>query len=174
MNKSKLIEALHAWINKRPGLDPRDYIRSWDDKAGRSAYFSEARSITKDLHHARQLLRYVELHSITAEQILHASKHSAGGRLEIQPLNDGEGFSIDYCVGQYWPTEYRRAVCLVLASAVWDYLRENMPPADGVTVVDIGGKPLEIESHRGMSPGDYLRKAARRELGRPIASRFFC
>ena len=175
MNKTKLIEALHAWINKRPGLDPRDYIRSWDDKDGRSAYFSEARSITKDLHRARQLLRYVEMRdSITAEKILKASTWAAGGRLEIKPLNDGDGFSIDYCVGQYWPTEYRRAVCLVLASAVWDYLRENMPPANGKKRIVIGSQELpdEIDTINGMTPGDYLRKTARRELGRQLSSFF--
>src|SRR5512139_755670 len=119
MNKTALIDALHAWINKRPGLDPRDYIRGWDDKDGRAAYFAEARSITKDLHHARALLRYVEMRdSITPEMILEASRHAFSGRLTINPLNDGEGFSLDYCVGQYWPTEYRRAVCGVLSSVL--------------------------------------------------------
>lgn len=155
MNKTALIDALTAWINKRPGLDPRDYIRSWDDKDGRAAYFSEARSITKDLHHARALLAYVSRRdSITAADIIQASRDSFSGRLTIEPLNDGEGFSLDYCVGQYWPTEYRRAVCAVLASAIWDRLREDLPP--------------ETE-HKG----DAIRNAARRELGRPLASRWF-
>lgn len=154
MNKPALIAALTQWINKRPGLDPRDYIRDWSDRDGRATYFSEARSITKDLHQARALLRYVELRpSITAEDILKASRDSFSGRLTIEPLNDGEGFSLNYCVGQYWPTEYRRAVCAVLASAVWNRLREDLPP--------------ETE-HKG----DAIRKAARRELGRSIASRW--
>ncbi len=108
MNKTTLIETLHRWIAKRPGLDPRDYIRGWD--------FS--------------------------------------GRLTITPQNDGDGFSIDYCVGQYWPTEYRRAVCAVLASAIWNRLREDLPP--------------EIENR-----GDAIRKNARRELGRTLAARWF-
>ena len=155
MNKTALIDALYNWINKRPGLDPRDYIRGWDDKDGRAAYFAEARSITKDLRHARALLRYVEMRdSITPEMILEASRNAFSGRLTINPLNDGEGFSLDYCVGQYWPTEYRRAVCGVLSSVIWDYLRESIPP--------------ETE-HKG----DAIRKAARRELGLPLASRWF-
>ena len=168
MNKEKLLEALHAWIRQRPGLELCNY------DGDRNALRREMRSITKDLQQARALLRYVELRdSITAEMILEASRHSFSGRLTIEALNDGEGFSIQYCTGQYWPTEYRRAVCAVLSSAIWDWLRDNMPPADGVVTVDIGGKPLEVESHRGMSPGDYLRAAARRELGLPIASRWF-
>ena len=167
MNKEKLIEALHAWIRQRPGLEFCNYGEL-------SAYRSEMRSITKDRHHAEALLSYVAARdSITAEMILEASRSAFSGRLTIEALNDGEGFSINYCTGQYWPTEYRKAVCAVLSSAVWDWLRDNMPPADGVVSVDIGGKPLEVASHRGQTPGDYLRAAARRELGRPIASRWF-
>ena len=167
MSKPALILALSNWINKRPGLDPRDYIRGWDDKDGRAAYFAEARSITKDLHHARALLRYVEMRdTITPEMILEASRNAFSGRLTIKPKyvqNSGYygmsppevcWYDIDYCVGQYWPTEYRRAVCGVLSSAIWDYLRESIPP--------------ETE-HKG----DAIRKAARRELGRPLASRWF-
>lgn len=164
MNKSKLIETLHRWIAQRPGLEFANY-------GDVSSYRSEMRSITKDRHQAEALLSYVAgRDSITAEAIIEASKNAFSGRLTIKP--QGEAFEIDYCTGQYWPTEYRKAVCAVLASAVWKYLRDNMPPADGVMMIDIGGKPLEVESHRGMTPGDYLRKAARLELGRPIASRW--
>ena len=166
MNKTALLETLHAFTRQRPGLEYCNY-------GDPTAYRSEMRSITKDRHHAEALLSYVAPRdSITAEMILEASRQSFSGRLTITPSDDGEKFSIDYCTGQYLPTEYRRAACAVLASAVWDWLRSNMPPADGVVTIDIGGKPLEVESHRGMTPGDYLRAAARRELGRPIASRW--
>ena len=155
MNKTTLIETLHRWIAKRPGLDPRDYIRGWDDRDGRAAYFSESRSITKDRHQAEAMLLYVARRdSITAEDIIKASRDAFSGRLTITPQNDGDGFSIDYCVGQYWPTEYRRAVCAVLASAIWNRIREDIPP--------------ETENK-----GDAIRAAARRELSRPIASRWF-
>lgn len=178
MSKSKLIEALHGWVRQRPGLEFCNY-------GDLSTYRSEMRSITKDRHHAEALLRYVELRdSITAEMILEASRRAFSGRLTIEPVhvqNSGYyglepeivGYSIQYCTGQYFPTEYRKAVCAVLSSAIWDWLRDNMPPSDGMVTIDIGGKPLEIESHRGQTPGDYLRAAARRELGRPIASRWF-
>jgi hypothetical protein len=91
-------------------------MRGWNDTAGRSAYRSDARSITKDLHDARYLLDYIAIRdSITAERILEAAKHSFSGRLSITP--DGDGFKVDYCTGQYWPTEYRRATAAVLSSA---------------------------------------------------------
>jgi hypothetical protein len=104
--------------------------------------------------------------TITPEMILEASRNAFSGRLTIKPKyvqNSGYygmsppdvcGYDLDYCVGQYWPTEYRRAVCGVLSSAIWDYLRESIPP--------------ETE-HKG----DAIRKAARRELGLPLASRWF-
>jgi hypothetical protein len=148
MNKSKLIEALHAWINQRPGLEPGNYISGWDDAAGRSAYRSESRSITKDLNDARYFLDYVAIRdSITAEQILDAAKHNFSGRLSIEP--DGDGFRVDYCTGQYWPTEYRKAAAAVLRGAIWDWLRE------------------------GRTEADTIRKAARREFPASIARRWF-
>jgi hypothetical protein len=148
MNKSKLIEALHHWINQRPGLEPANYISGWDDTAGRSAYRSESRSITRDAHDARYFLDYVAIRdSITAEQILDAAKHSFSGRLSIEP--DGDGFRVDYCTGQYWPTEYRKAAAAVLRGAIWDWLREGRTEADAV------------------------RKAARREFPASIARRWF-
>jgi hypothetical protein len=113
MNKHALIETLHDWINQRPGLEPANYMRGWDDTAGRSAYRSDARSITKDLHDARYLLDYIAIRdSITAERILEAAKHSFSGRLSITPKNDG--FKVDYCIGQYWSMEYRKATAAVL------------------------------------------------------------
>ena len=168
MNRNNLINELHRWISKRPGLDYADY-------GDISSYRAEVRSITKDLHHARALLRYVELRpSITAEAIIEASKRAFSGRLTITPSSDGESFELDYCVGQYWPTEYRRAVCSVLSSAIWDWLRSNMPPADGLIKVQLPhGGEIEAENHGGLCAGDWIRKAARRELGRPLANRWF-
>ena len=148
MNKAALIETLHAWINQRPGLEPANYISGWNDTAGRSAYRSDARSITKDLHDARYLLDYIAIRdSITAEQILNAAKHNFSGRLSITPDNDG--FKVDYCTGQYWSMEYRKATAAVLRGAIWDWLSEERTDAEAV------------------------RKAARREFPASIARRWF-
>lgn len=137
--KSQVIAALRAWIRQRPGLEFGNYGEM-------KSYRAELRSITKDLHHARELLRAVEWRdSITADQIIEAAKHAYSGRLSITVRDDGK-IAIDYCTGQYWPTEYRRAVCAVLASVLWDYLRDST---------------------------DYPRKTARNEFGRSIAQRWF-
>lgn len=148
--KENLLAALYSWIKKRPGLEPHNYIRDWRDLDGIACYRSESRSITKDRHHAEALLDAIAWRdSITADDIIEAAKHSFSGRLSIKETE--KGFSIDYCTGQYWPTEYRRAVCSVLSSAFWDYLRDDC----------------------NIQGGDNIRAAAMRELPRGVALRWF-
>ena len=146
--KQKIINALYTFANKRPGLDPRDYIRDYRDSEGRAAYRAEARSITRDLTHARALLRRVELSGISANELLEASKEAFSGRLEITATDDGL-VKVSYCVGQYFPTEYRKAVASVCARALWNYWREDSKPADSI------------------------RQLARREFPRAIARAYF-
>ena len=143
--KETLIACLRKFIAQRPGLEFGNY-------GDVSAYRSEMRSITKDRHHAETMLASVAWRdSITTDSILEASKHAFSGRLAITEPSPGR-FVLDYCTGQYWPTEYRRAVCSVLSSALWDYWRE------------CGG---------AASTGDAIRKTAAAELSRSIAQRWF-
>lgn len=138
--KESIIEALDAFIRQRPGLEFGNY-------GDVSAYRSELRSIAKDLHHARELLRAVAWRdSITADDLLRAG---ATGRLTL--TQQERGVRIDYCTGQYFPTEYRRAACSLLSSLLWDYWRDGM------------AEPT----------GDKIRATARRELSRPVARRWF-
>ena len=158
-NKEKLLDALRSFISQRPGLEFANYGEI-------SSYRSEMRSITKDRHHAEALLSAVAWRdSISAEQIIEASKHAFSGRLTIEPVymqNSGYyglkpeivGYSIQYCTGQYFPTEYRRAVCAVLSSVLWHYWRENT-------------------SSPGELAADQISQVARKEMGRSIASRWF-
>jgi hypothetical protein len=144
--KQAIIGALYTFIGQRPGLEYGNYGEP-------VSYRAEVRAIGKDLTQARQLLRYVELRaSITADDIIDASKRAYSGRLTITASDDGKVL-IDYCTGQYWPTEYRKATCAVLSQAIWDYKRKNtlLP---NVT-------------------GDRLRATFRREFGRGMASRWF-
>jgi hypothetical protein len=144
--KQQIIAALHAFINQRPGLEFGNY-------GDVPNYRAEVRAIGRDLTQARQLLRYVELRaSITADDIIEASKRAYSGRLTITASDDGK-VAIDYCTGQYWPTEYRKAACAVLAQAITAWYR---------TCISDTAKP-----------GDYLRASFKREFGRGMASRWF-
>jgi hypothetical protein len=142
--RDNILAALWSWIAQRPGLEPRNYIRSWDDHDGRAAYRSDSRAITQQFKDAAAMLRYVELRPSVAGGELQAALCN---RLTYTP-----GRGLDYTTGQYWPMEYRAAVCRALASVLWDRFR-----------ADIG-------EH---ATGDAIRQAARRELGRSIAGRWF-
>jgi hypothetical protein len=157
--KTTIIAALDAWIRQRPGLEFGNY-GDW------TAYRSEMRSIGKDLQHARAMLNYVAWHdSITAEMILDAAR---SGQLSIAV--DGDKVSIDYCTGQYWPTEYRPAVCRLLSSVIWHWMVDNMPEGQLVHNSETGET---FHRYQGLRAGDYLRKQASRELGTGIARRWF-
>ncbi len=161
--KENLLNALRAFIRQRSGLEFGNY-------GDVSAFRSEQRSITKDRHHAETLLAAVAWRDgITADKIIEASKHAFSGRLTIEPRGEN-GFAISYCTGQYFPTEYRRAVCAVLSAALWDYFRETMPK--GVLMHNSETGEL-LERYQGLRAGDWLRRKASQEFGRTIAARWF-
>lgn len=145
-SKATYLAALHAFANQRPGLDFANY-------GNLSTYRAECRAITRDLHDFRQLARFVELaNGITAENLVASSKSAYSGRLSF--VERGDKVGVDYCTGQYFPTEYRRAACAVLADALWSYYRSDIP-ADTP------------------KPGDALRAKFKRMFGARIQKRWF-
>lgn len=132
MNKPTLIDALRAFIESRPGFEPCNYPTLRD-------YRADQRHATRQLHDARHLLAYVAVRdSITAEMLL------AGLRSGRLTWDEASG-QLDYCTGQYYPTEFRGAACRMLAGVIWDWMRDYCVPP-----------PVT---------GERLRSAARRDLG---------
>ena len=79
--RTMILAALQAFINQRPGLDPRDYISGWNDARGRAAYRSDSRRITRQLHDANAMLATVALReSITADDLKQAFSRAIAGR----------------------------------------------------------------------------------------------
>lgn len=115
------LRLLAAYAAKNPGLDFRDYCRDWQDKDGRAAYFSDARSITKDLDRVRKAILSAYYAGVTDDDLVECSQ---GERLTIE--RTAGGFDLDYCVGQYWPTEYRGAVARLLNRAAYKAARRNL------------------------------------------------
>lgn len=144
MERNQIIESLHRFIRQRPGLEFGNY-------GDLSNYRAEMRSITRDMHEAKRLLRAVELTSMSAETLLSGFR-AYSGRLSIS-----DSGKLDYCTGQYWPTEYRKAVCAVCAAALWDYYREDFASS----------------ARDGESAGNAIRRNFRRLFGRAIANRWF-
>ena len=166
--RDQILNLLETFIRSRPGLEFANY-------GDVSAYRSESRAITKDRDQALTLLRYVQWTSIDADALRAAFRSAYSGRLSLE--TDAKGrLRLHYTAGQYYPTEYRRAACAVLASAIWAYWREHCMPAPVSHSYDCdGGAPRAIPHYgpRLLSAGDYLRAKARAEFGRTIASRWF-
>lgn len=152
LSRAELLQRLERFIAQRPGFDFANYGNG-------TSYRADARIATRQLKDARAMLAAIGRREPIDSAAIRAALRS-GGRLMLQ--DDG---ALDYRTGQYWPTEYRASVCRVLASILWDYWRDNMLKDRN----DAGGNRFG----GAMSPGDYLRRTARAELGRSIATRWF-
>jgi hypothetical protein len=137
--REQVLSLLHAFVGQRSGIDYQNY-------GERSSFMGDYNTILKDGKTARIMLQKIEWSSMTVETLL-TGFSAFSGRLQITE-KDGE-FRLDYCTGQYFPTEYRAAVCAVLASALWSHYREDS------------------------DTGESMRKKFRKMFGRGIASRWF-
>ena len=114
MDRSQIIQALHAFIESRPGFDPVNYARAPE------AYRADSRRALRHLHDARAMLKAIGWRdSIGADDIVRAKHY----RIDFVPA--GNVARVDYTTGQYYPIEYRAAACATLASTLWDYFREK-------------------------------------------------
>lgn len=164
--KQQILGALRAFARQRPGLEFGNY-------GDAKAYRAEMRGITRDLAHAQTLLKVVEWSGIDADALIRAARDAFSGRLSINTMGADTACTvhIDYCTGQYWPTEYRKAVCAVLASALWERCRDQCMPAPTLHHNSETGET--VQRYRGLRAGDYMRAHFQREFGRGIASRYF-
>lgn len=176
--KQAIIDALANFIRQRPGLEFANY-------GDVSSYRSEARRIAADKRHAMKLLVAVAGNDgITADMLVAASDSAFSGRLTIcegpgpdrNYIRRNGDVRIDYTTGQYFPTEYRKAVAAVCASALWYYVREHVRSKSDDDVRYAGNDPANLQwraGRRWLSPGDWLRAYFRRQFGRTIAARYF-
>lgn len=133
-----LISALAAFIEQRPGFEFANY-------GSMEYYRADYRQALQAKHDAERLLTAVSFRSsaIPLDTLRDALKRAYGGRLSW------DGKRLDYTAGQYFPMEYRQAVCAVLASALRTYWYS-----------------LESNIHS-------VKASARKEFGRGIAGRWF-
>lgn len=123
--KENILQALRKFVRQRPGLE----AGLFNDLAG---YRAELRGITRDLADAKKLLSAIEHCSIQAPALIDAFGDAYAGRLSIAINGDEGTVTLDYTTGQFWPTEYRRAVCAVCAQALWKHYRSVYPVDSGV------------------------------------------
>ena len=139
--RGEILAALLKFARQRPRLEFANY----GDPA---AYRAESRRIAAQLRDALALLLAVSMRGGISAADLKEGFRAYSGRLSW------DGQRLDYCTGQYWPTEYRAAVCAVMAQVLWEFFRA-CAPTDTANL------------------GEYIRNAAIRQLGRPLANRWF-
>lgn len=146
------IAALVQFASQNAGLEPRNYFYDWRDLAGRRAYASEQRNISADFARFRDALTEAAAEGVTDADVIAEAPHAYSGRLEwraqvgaVACPTCGEGAgkmhragclgadgvtqgSWDYCTGQYFPTEYRKAAATLLEYATRK-VRGSRPPA---------------------------------------------
>lgn len=185
--KEAIIAALRRFVAQRPGMEFGNY---GDVKS----YRAELRTITRDRHDAERLLDAVENNdAITADDLIEAFPGAFSGRLQLlhKPVNRTDrtrvgrgddisaGFVLDYCTGQYFPTEYRKAVAAVCAAALWEAQRNELPHTEQREVFSKdapdGESYLTYKAHNGkyLRAGDWLRTSFRHWFGRSIQQRWF-
>lgn len=152
--RDQIIQALREFVAGKPNIEPGNY-------SDRASYRMESRSVTRDRHHAETLIRAVECRAgITAEKLKDAFPRAFSGRLAL--VGEVADLRCSYCAGQYFPTEYRKAVCAVMARALWDYWREGQKAGREPSQSDVPGWDAK-----------FIRKSARKEFGLEIAKRYF-
>ena len=109
MTKEVLLSALETFVRQRPCFESGNY-------GDRASYMSDVRRSTRDLDHARALIRWARMSRVPYDVL-------AGVMTERDRLS-WDGARVDYCTAQYWPTEYRAAVVRALCSALWAYARD--------------------------------------------------
>jgi hypothetical protein len=140
LSNSQLIALLIKFTNQRPGLDPREYA-SWKE------YRRYAREVTKDRHDALILISAVAERPAAIGYLRHYLENS-GDRLTLS------ADKLSYCVGQYFPTEYRPAVSRACASALWAYWRD-----------DVHGNTLNADDIRDSARRTFRSKRIREYFG---------
>lgn len=144
-----ILDTLRTFAESRPGIDPQNF-GSYRD------YRRESADVTRDLHHARIL--------ITAASWIDPKylrgRLTDGGRLSLRP--DG---SVDYCAGQAYWAEYRKAVCRAVASALGSAMADAYAAERRAAGVPLGDRYTGFREH--------VTPRLRRQFGRTIAQRYF-
>jgi hypothetical protein len=143
-NFMNIVEMLVSFVNQRPGLDFADY-------GDVSAYRKESREITADKHDFFELLSLAQRRIDNFPAKLETYLTNTDGRLTLE---DGR---LQYCAGQYFPTEYRPAANGVLKSFIWNSYRDEKHP-DGTSVY---------------TTGPEIRKAIKRNLSTRVGKLYF-
>ncbi len=126
--------ALIDFAAQNPGLDFANY-------GNHASYGAEARSISADWRRVKAALAEAAAEGVTDADVIAEAPHAFSGRLvwkTTRTVWEGQAPNCtsreepaqghwDYCTGQYFPTEYRKAAAAVLEAAT-SRVRQARPP----------------------------------------------
>jgi len=115
--KALILSTLMKFASQPPRLEVGNYVSYNDNGRGWRAYKDERRDIMRDLKTVKMLFPLVA--EIVTLETLKESFRAYSGRLEW------DGKRLKYTAGQYFPTEYRKAVCAVFSMAIWYTWRDS-------------------------------------------------
>lgn len=144
MNTETAVSMLSTFVDGRPGVESVNY-------ASMRAYRREAASVTRDRRDFYTILNF-GYSTIKRRNLLDGLGdvlESSAGRITVESKPDGS-HAIRYYAGQYYPTEYRKAACDMLAAVMLENVRRSSVLSD-----------------------DELHAFFRKAIGRRIANRYF-
>lgn len=148
LNREKLTGAMKAFAYSKPGFELLNY-------SSETSYKSDYRHYKKDADFNREKMKYIDLinDGLTDDEIRYCFEHSFSGRLSI--ADDGE--SLNYCTGQYYPTEYQaalRAVIECMYRKIDQKLIDINPPEEKTTFSNI----TEIKEHNKVNGFNFFNR----------------
>lgn len=109
------LQALSAFVAQRSGINYADY-------GNRDAYMGDYRPMIQQGKDFRKMAAFAFYSSVNNEDIIKASDQVFSGRLQFDVIS-GQ-YAVNYCTGQYFPTEYRLASCWLISRVIRNYWTE--------------------------------------------------
>lgn len=114
LDKAAILALITTFVNQSPGLEPGNYTDT-------ASYRSEYRVILNDLHIARELLDVISSRKYILDTDIIDQLDGINSRIRLT-----HDLELDYCIAQYFPTEYRDATCHMLMAAIKQAVRRDL------------------------------------------------
>lgn len=163
---NKAICRLADFAAQNSGIEWRNYFSDVRDLNGLLNYRRESRQIARHWQEFRRTLKEAGREGVMDSDVIKAASHAFSGRLTWKQDH------WDYCTGQYFCTEYRRAAIAVLEHAIRT-VRPARPrqQADVRTIRDL--KQLNARNGGGWFSRDTMRFFGTRIESGIIHERYF-
>ncbi|MDX6610945.1 MAG: hypothetical protein QOD75_131 [Blastocatellia bacterium] len=186
------IGALIKFAAQRSGIERNNYYSPWDTgetlRHGRRAFQQEQQSIRADLRRFREAIKIAAAEGVTDADVLAEAPHAFSGRLQWKShkakhyrqtdpakyggthkggtvISEIELWDWEYCAGQYFPTEYRKAAATLLEAAI-RRVRQARPSETAEPITTIS----QLKALNERNGGSWFERSTMRFFGTRIES----